>query len=272
MDANQCNINLLDADVVLPPWKHLPVGLKKQSRSKSKSQCSRENKPSPSPSPLSPAPLISMLIINSNFIRTDPTCSRDSGGSWISSCCKTAQAARAANCRTDEELAQRLHRAMNNSSRISKRCLRSEYNNDKYKQLKILPPSGKTGIAYGTSMGNDTGKFPLAHNGDAIEVGMDRKRSNEEPYITKKWTTVKQSRVVPRGILWNYMTCASGRKRSRIKLKNVASKHMQDQANAKEELNLTNAPKADKSSASHVSSLSVELPADNITPRKFMPT
>ena len=96
-------------------------------------------------------------------------------------------------------------------------------------------------------MENDTSKFPLSHNGDAIEVGMDRERSNEESYITKVDDKVSKSSrhdemevdnceaesSRSKGRLWNYMSCVPVAGRDVELSRKVASKHMKIQGSSK---------------------------------------
>jgi len=198
------------------------------------------------------------------------------------------------NCGTDEELARRLHRAMNSSPRISKNSPGSDSKNHKHKKLKISPPSEKGGTSIGISMRdgnnncNENGKLPLACNGDAVEGGIDCEGSNEETYTDKMDDKVSKSSKlddveVDSGEAQSSHSkdktfepsedvCINGRKRGRIKQKKLPLSicSFKDQANPKEEVNLTNSlltrARIDKSTARHVSLLPVETSADNATP------
>lgn len=204
------------------------------------------------------------------------------------------------NCGTDEELARRLHRAMNSSPRISKNSPGSESKNHKHKKLRISPPSEKGGISIGTNTRdgnnncNENGKLPLACNGDAMEGGIDCEGSNEETYTDKMDDKVsKSSRFdeveVDSGEAQSSHSkdktfepledvCINGRKRGRIKQKKLPLSicSFKDQANPKEEANLTNSlltrARTDKSTARHVSLLPVETSTDNVTPIEVPPT
>ncbi|KAJ8427831.1 LOW QUALITY PROTEIN: hypothetical protein Cgig2_001642 [Carnegiea gigantea] len=249
MDINECNTNHLVANVLLPPRKRLLED--------------------PSPSPLSPVPLsqFDLRVINNllksykNGSNISPQEIVKAAGLAATAAAQAVQVVRA----IAEERASIALKAM----AAANSALDSVASISKDTSTQNLAT-----IDYGMSMGNDTGKFPLAHNGDAIEVGMDCERSNEESYITKVDDKVSKSSrhdeievdnceaetSHSKGRLWNYITCVPVAGREVELSRKVTSKHMfKDQANATEELNLTNTPRADKSSADHVSSLSVEL-------------
>lgn len=183
------------------------------------------------------------------------------------------------NCGTDEELARRLHRAINSSPRISKHSPGSDSKNHKRKKLKISPPTEKSGIAN--------------CNGDVTEGGMDCEGSNEEPLTVKLDDKMLKS-TKPDEVEVNSVeaesshskektfeasddVCINGRKRGRIKQKKLPLSicSSKDQANPKDHI-LTNSlltrAKTDRSAVRHVSLLSLEPPAENVTPVEVGPT
>lgn len=207
------------------------------------------------------------------------------------------------NCGTDEELARRLHRAMNSSPRISKHSPgSSDSKNHKHKKLKISPPNEKNGIGIGillrdghnNGIVHGNGKLPLECNGDAIEEGIDCEGSNEETYTDKMDDKASKSSKLDevevdsgeaqsshskeKAFEPSEDTCINGRKRGRIKQKKLSLSicSFKDQANPKEEVNLTNSlltrARADKSTARHVSLLPIESSSDNVTPIEVAPT
>lgn len=361
MDTNECDINHLDADVLLPPRKRLLAGLKKQSFSESTSQFSQENNHSPSPSrsPLSPNPLSEFDLRLSNLLKSYKNGSKmspleiaEAARSKAAKAAKAAEAARTAaekkaaiavkavaaaksaldlvssipedvdsrdmdhktnklkkhvpiqpfykkyqpveKCGTDEELARRLHRAMNSSPRTSKHSLGSKYKNHKHKKLKISPPSERSGIGNGSSLGDGTSKLALTCNGDVVEGALDFEGSNEEPYTAKvddklsrfsrldeievNSGEAESSHSKGKALEPSDEMRVNGRKRGRIKQKKLPLSicSSKDQANPREELNLTKSflmrPRTDKPTARHVSLLSVEPPAaDNLSPARVTP-
>ncbi|KNA04606.1 hypothetical protein SOVF_198110 [Spinacia oleracea] len=189
------------------------------------------------------------------------------------------------NCGTDEELARKLHRAINSSPRINRHSSGSDSKNHKHKKLKISPSSEKSGVVA---------------NGDVVEGGMDCEGSNEEPYAVKlddkvlsKFTT-KADEVeveVDSGEAESSHSkaktftaasddvCNNGRKRGRIKQKKLPLSicSSKDQSNPKEDPpiltnSLLSRARTDKSTARHVSLLSLERPGENVTPMEVAPT
>lgn len=198
------------------------------------------------------------------------------------------------SCGTDEELARKLHRAINSSPRINRNSPGSDSKSHKHKKLKVSPPSEKSGVANGTSARDENAKLPSACNGDVIEGGMDCEGSNEEPFTVKlddkvsKFTKpdemevdsgeAESSQSKVKTFTPSDDVCTNGRKRGRIKQKKLPLSlcSSKDQSNPKEDLILTNSllsrGRTDKSTARHVSLLSLETPAENVTPMEVAQT
>ncbi|CAI9753310.1 unnamed protein product [Fraxinus pennsylvanica] len=97
------------------------------------------------------------------------------------------------NCKTDEELARKLHRAINSSPRISKNSPSSDLKNHKQKRLK-RSASGRTGVDSGgsvwegnqSSMSNGNGAVGKIHNEglvkevDMITVDLNTSKFNND--------------------------------------------------------------------------------------------
>lgn len=198
------------------------------------------------------------------------------------------------SCGTDEELARRLHRAINSSPRIAKPSQGSDTKNQKHKKLKFSPPSEKSSIANGTSAKDGNGKLPSAGDGDVTEGGMDFEGSNEEPVTVKIDDKVSKSTKpddveVNSGEMASIHSkektlepsddvCTNGRKRGRIKQKKLPLSlcSSKDQSNPKEDQNLTNSvfikARPDKSTPRHVALLSLEPPAESVASLEVAPT
>ncbi|KAE8703849.1 putative srpk [Hibiscus syriacus] len=221
MEANICEINHLDADVLLPPRKRLLAGFKKQASNANATSdqpiaASSTSSPSP-PSPPSPssatsssdvdAHLNNLLSPRLNNPNLSPEEIFEASRTAAIAAAKAAEAARAAaeekaaiaakaiaaaksaldmvatfsedagskdrylkknkikkhvpvqvlykkhqpieNSRVDEDLAQRLHRAINRSSRISKGSPISEWKGHQHKRPKSLPTLESTKVPNG---------------------------------------------------------------------------------------------------------------------------
>lgn len=250
---NACDVNQLDADVLLPPRKRLLAGLKKQN-----SEGDTNASPSPvaascvtdvaSPSSTSfssefEARLKHLLSCHSNNSNLTPEEVIEASKKAAVAATKAAEAARAAaeekaaiaakavaaaksaldlvasfseeaiskernlkkskskkhlpvqllykknkpveNCRKDEELARKLHRAMNSSPRISKNSPKSDSKGSRPKR-----PRGSSSfeITEGSECGNmAVGQDCLSlNNGHAIVGKMDSEGSNQEVCSGKK--------------------------------------------------------------------------------------
>nr|GMC67484.1 uncharacterized protein LOC109180617 [Ipomoea batatas] len=241
MEANVCDVNHLDADVLLPPRKRLLAGLKKQN--------SDVNSYTPSPSTASSSSTGSEFDTRlNNLLRSHLSKPGLSNEEIIETsrlaaveAAKVAKAARAAaeekaakaaravsaaknalelvaninkeaasrdrqskknktkkhvavqtlynkhkgieNSGTDEELARKLHTAINSSPRISKSSA-VEMRNHKHKRLKTSPPSEKGTVSNGVtslegpqlskSNGHGVGGLPDSKKGSVPETGMLR--------------------------------------------------------------------------------------------------
>ncbi|XVE87552.1 hypothetical protein DITRI_Ditri18aG0126700 [Diplodiscus trichospermus] len=218
MEANICDINHLEADVLLPPRKRLLAGFKKQASNANGASLqptvasSSSPPPSPSPSPSTStsdvnARLNNLLSSHFNNSNLSPEEILETSRAEAIAAAKAADAARAAaeekaaiaakaiaaaksaldmvaafsedtiskdrflkknklkkhvpvqllykkhqpieNYRTDEELARRLHQAVNSSPRISKSSPTSEWRGHKHKRPKSLPTHEKTKVSNG---------------------------------------------------------------------------------------------------------------------------
>ncbi|KAL2522021.1 hypothetical protein Fot_25944 [Forsythia ovata] len=168
------------------------------------------------------------------------------------------------NCKTDEELARKLHRAINSSPRISKNFPSSDLKNQKHKRLKSSA-SGRTGVDGGgsvwernqssTSNGNGAvGKIHtegLVKEVDMIMVDLNTSKFNndDQPKLENgegsqynKAERFKLENVVPRTLQSKEKFPESldsfGKKRGRIKQKKLPLSicSFRDQTSPKEEL------------------------------------
>lgn len=251
---NACDVNQLDADVLLPPRKRLLAGLKKQS-----SESDATASPSPvaascvtdvaSPSSASfssefEARLKHLLNCHSNNPNLTPEEVAEASRKAAVTATKAAEAARAAaeekaaiaakavakaksaldlvasfsedaivnkernlkknkskkhvpvqllykknkpieNCRKDEELARKLHRAMNSSPRISKNSPKSDSKGSRSKRPRSSSSFEITeGSECGMAVGQDC--LSLNNNGQAVVGKIDSEGSNQEVCSSKK--------------------------------------------------------------------------------------
>ncbi|OMO55684.1 hypothetical protein CCACVL1_27084 [Corchorus capsularis] len=235
MEANICDINHLDADVLLPPRKRLLAGFKKQASNANGASdqpivaSSSSSLPSPSPSPSTSssdvnAHLNHLSASHFNNRNLSPEEKLEASRAAAIAAAKAAEAARAAayekaaiaakaiaaaksaldlvatfsedtvskdrylkknklkkhvpvqllykkhqpieNHRTDEELARRLHRAINSSPRILNSSPTSEWRGNKHKRPKSSPTLEKTKVSNGAVV---LGGSPSSTcNGDTI--------------------------------------------------------------------------------------------------------
>ncbi|WMV16510.1 hypothetical protein MTR67_009895 [Solanum verrucosum] len=216
MEANVCDINHLDADVLLPPRKRLLAGLKKQN---SDVYSSIPSPPTVS-SPLCDFDIRLNNLLKSHFGDSNRSYEEIAEASRLAAleAVKAAKAARAIaeekaakaakavaaaksalelvatlsdegtsrdkhltlynknkgtdNCRTDEELARTLHRAINSSPRILKNST-SDSRNQKHKRLKRSSPSEKSKLQNGST--SLEGNRPSTSNGN----GFTRERESD---------------------------------------------------------------------------------------------
>ncbi|GMJ07859.1 hypothetical protein like AT4G35510 [Hibiscus trionum] len=316
MEANVCDINHLDSDVLLPPRKRLLAGFKKQaSNANGASDQPNAASSTSSPSPPSPASATSSSNVDAhlnNLLRSrfnNPNLSPEeifeASREAAIAAAKAAEAARAAaeekaaiaakaiaaaksaldmvatfsedagskdiylkknklkkhvpvqvlykkhqpieNSRVDEDLVQRLHRAIDSSSRISKGSPTSEWNGHQHKRLKSLPTLESTKVPDGgivlrgspssTCNGGtmateiDSGDLVKEHvkvgqsaldNGEA-ESGYSKEKACEDAY-------------------------SSSKKRGRVKLKKLPLSicSYRDRVNLKEEMITKSSPLMEK--------------------------
>ncbi|KAA8547597.1 hypothetical protein F0562_004026 [Nyssa sinensis] len=231
MEANLCDINHLDADVLLPPRKRLLAGLKKQSSDGISHLQSISITSSEFDTRLNN---LLKSHLNSSNLSTEEIV--DASRSAAIAAAKVAEAARAAaeekaaiaakavaaaksalelvatvsedaalkeryfkknkmkkhvtvqmlynkpqpieNCKTDEELARKLHQAMNSSPRISKHSSTSDLKNHKHKRVKNLSISEKTRDSNVVMVWE--GNLPSATNGNGIVGELDSEGSSQE--------------------------------------------------------------------------------------------
>uniref|UniRef100_F6H4C9 Uncharacterized protein n=1 Tax=Vitis vinifera TaxID=29760 RepID=F6H4C9_VITVI len=279
MEANICDINHLDADVLLPPRKRLLAGLKKQS---SDGDATLHPSPIAMTSNEFDARLNKLLSSHLKNPSLTPEEIVEASRSAAKAAAKAAEAARAAaeekaaiaakamaaaksaleliasvseetsskerylkknkskkhvpvqllykkhqpveNYRTDEELARKLHRAMNSSPRISKNSSSSDWKNHKHKKPKIFPAVEKTRVPNGGMVLE--GNSPSTCNGSSIAADQ-LETDNGEAGCSKE----KNSEALDH-------LSTTGRKRGRIKLKKLPLSicTIRDRANPKEEL------------------------------------
>lgn len=331
MEANICDVNHLDADVLLPPRKRLLAGLKKQS-----SDGDSTLQPSPVPAASSPAssssasasvfassssPFSSEFnnrlnnLLSSHSANLSPEEIVEASRIAASAAAKAAETARAAaeekaaiaakavataksaldmvasfseegackdrysrknklkkhvpvqllykryqpieNCNKDEELARKLHRAINSSPRICKNSSSSDLKGHKHKKPKISSSSERT---------RSNGDMVLeqncaaACNGHAVAGEVDSEGAIRESYKNKadekacRYDKADQSEMdygeaessQTNEKTWDDIS-TSGKKRGRVKLKKLPLSicTFRDQANPREEADTRSTPLAD---------------------------
>ncbi|KAK8607387.1 hypothetical protein V6N13_053126 [Hibiscus sabdariffa] len=330
MEANICDINHLDADVLLPPRKRLLAGFKKQASSANgasdqptvaSSSSSPPASPSPSPSSTLPSPptlssdvnahlknlLMSSHLYNPNL---SPEENLKASRAAATSAAKAAETARAAaeekaaiaakaiaaaknaldivakisedrdrrlkknklkkhvpvqllykkhqpieSPRTDEELARKLHQAINSSPRISKNSP-SDWRGRKHKRPKIMPTLEKTKDSNG---GIVLGRRPSSTcNGRTIAGEIDSEDSMEESFKEKangaKYEKSGQSELdnveaeSSHSKEKAFEDVTPGKKRGRMKLKRLPLSicSFRDRVNPKEEMISKSSPLTEK--------------------------
>nr|KYP34966.1 hypothetical protein KK1_044021 [Cajanus cajan] len=279
---NACDVNQLDADVLLPPRKRLLAGLKKQG-SDSDATASASASPSPvaascvtdvaSPSSSSfssefEARLKHLLSCHSNNPNLTPEEIVEASKAAATVATKAAEAARAVaeekaaraakaveaakraldlvaslseeaagkernlkKNKTDEELARKLHRAMNSSPRISKNSPNSDSKGSKHKKPRS---SSSLEISEGTESGVAFGQDCLSLNNEhAIAGKIDSEGSIQE--------ACSNNREAESSMLKG-KNCEDsspiGKKRGRVKLKKLPLSicTSKDRAQPKEEI------------------------------------
>ncbi|XP_022158290.1 uncharacterized protein LOC111024810 [Momordica charantia] len=321
MEANICDVNHLDADVLLPPRKRLLAGLRKQGADGD----GTFNLPpvaspscSPPPSPSYATTSIEFNIRLSNLLSAhsntnlSPEEIVEASRSAAAAAVKAAQSARAAaeekaaiaakavaaaksamdlvasiseeaackeinlrknklkkhvpvqllytkyqpieNCKTDEELARKLHRAINSSPRITKNSSSPDVRGQKHKKLKSSPGSEKTRVS-NCDISQELDPTPSC-NGHAKISEASSECSFREVYKlkadekTSKYEKNYQSRMDngEAETSRKEKTCddisVTVKKRGRVKLKKLPLSicSFRDQATLKEEMNNGSSP------------------------------
>ncbi|KAE8685951.1 MUTL protein, putative isoform 1 [Hibiscus syriacus] len=297
MDANVCDINHLDADVLLPPRKRLLAGFKKRAsdaNGASDQRIAAASTSSPSPSPATSssdvdAHLNNLLSSRFNNPNLSPEEVYEASRAAAIAAAKAAKAARAAaeekaaiaaksiaaaksalemvatfsedvggkdrylkknkpkkhvpvqvlykkhqpieSSRVDEDLAQRLHRAINSSPRISKDSPIYECKGHQQKRSKNLPTLENTkvlngGIVLRGSPSSTRNGGMMAESGESVldnGEAESKEKACEDTYPT-------------------------GKRRGRIKLKKLPLSvcSYRDRVNAKEDMINKNSPLMDK--------------------------
>ncbi|GAB2279408.1 hypothetical protein Dimus_014050 [Dionaea muscipula] len=345
MEANGCDINHPDSDVLLPPRKRLLAGLKKQnSESTSRSPQGISNSSSLCGFDARINDLVKSCKNGSSMTLEEIA---EAAGSAAAAAAKAASAARAVaeeksaiaakavaaaksaldlvasfsedsgmkernykknklkkhvpvqllykknqpeNFREDEELARKLHRAMNSSPRISKHSPGSDVKKHRNKRLKISPINNEQDkIPNGVAM--KEGKLSSAHGRDDVAEEADSEGSYDESYIEKsddkasKSSTsdliednsgeAESSHAKEKHVEASDDTCTNGRKRGRIKQKKLPLSFcsFKDQANPSSSMPASVTP--DKSTGNAALPLplpSVEPKADGILSIEAAPT
>ncbi|KAK1589595.1 hypothetical protein Q3G72_035595 [Acer saccharum] len=323
MEANICDINHIDADVLLPPRKRLLAGYKKQSSDANGNYDGGSHQPmdasssSPPSSSSSEFARLNNLLNSSNLSNEEIAKLAKSAATAAS---KAAQEARAAaeekaaiatkaitavknalalvdsfneepaskeksprknklkkhvpvqllykkpqtaeDSNTDEELARRLHRAMNSSPRITKNVSSSEAKGHKQKKPKSLSVSEKIrvpngGIVFGgnpacTSSGHAAIANVNSGNEDSIrEVYAVKVDEKESRYEKTRQLELENEEAEPSLLKEKNMEETSsypGKRRGRLKLKKLplSSCTSRDRENPKEEMITKATPLTDK--------------------------
>lgn len=327
MEANICDVNHLDADVLLPPRKRLLAGLKKQSPEADASSwlslvsasASASADASSSSSPPSSSEFNIRLnnILSSHNPNLSPEELVEISNSAAAAAAKAAEDARAAaeekaaiaakavaaaksalelvaslsedaaggkekyskknklkkhvpvqllykkyqpieNCKKDEELARKLHRAINSSPRISKNPPSADSKGHKHKKPKIAHSSEKVRVPNG---GNVLEQNPAPTcNGHAVAGKDNSEDTILELYKSKADEKANRNDKAGRLEMDNGEAESSqvkekrgdeisttGKKRGRVKLKKLPLSicTFRDQANPKEEMDARGSPLTD---------------------------
>ncbi|KAL5557348.1 hypothetical protein UlMin_039584 [Ulmus minor] len=359
MEANICDVNHLDADVLLPPRKRLLAGLKKQNSdgdgslrlsvvaspssplgSASAYACAlSSSSPSSSEFNIRLSNLLSShnnanlsreeIVESSKFVAAAAVKAAEAARALAeekaSIAAKAVVAAKSAldlvasfseeamykercmkknkfkkhvpvqllykkyqpieNCRKDEELARKLHRAINSSPRISKNSPGSGSKGHKHKKPKMSISSEKTRDSI---EGSQAGQFPTSNcNGHAVagEVNSvqelykniaDEKACTYEKAGQSEINNSEAESSQTKEKTWDDMS-ANGKKRGRVKLKKLPLSNctFRDQANPKEEVDIRNSPLTDMNMGNPTSSsrplFNVEPPPNSVMPIEAKP-
>ncbi|GAB2226238.1 hypothetical protein Droror1_Dr00022039 [Drosera rotundifolia] len=163
------------------------------------------------------------------------------------------------NCRKDEELARKLHQAINSSPRISKHSPGSDMKNHKHKKLKVYPTQEKGVIPNGVVV--KEGKIPSVHSKENVLGDVESESSDDESYTVKLNGKASKSSTADHYLEHNSRvaesrdskekhfeasaeTYTNGRKRGRVKLKKLPLSlcSIKDQANPSSSGQATDAP------------------------------
>ncbi|GMP26936.1 hypothetical protein CsSME_00003159 [Camellia sinensis var. sinensis] len=337
MEANLCDLNHLDSDVLLPPRKRLLAGLKKQNFDANSHHPSASSSLSGFDSRLNN--LMRSHLKNPNL---SPEEIVEASRSAAAAAVRVAEAARAVaeekaeiaakavaaaksalqlvetvseeatskerylkknkmkkhlpvqmlynkhkraeNCKTDEELARKLHQAMNSSPRISKNSSTSELKSNKYKRLKKgLPTSEKTRVSNGgiawegiPSNGNgvtcEVGSEGSVHEGYPVGADENTLRLVRADRLKMDNGGAETSHTKEKMVESSDETCSISRKRGRMKQKKLPLSicTFRDRANPKEGLKYESSPSTEenkgKSTSSNKPLFSVRPPRDGMMP------
>ncbi|XP_028109079.1 uncharacterized protein LOC114307845 isoform X1 [Camellia sinensis] len=312
MEANLCDINHLNSDVLLPPRKRLLAGLKKQNFDGNSHQPSTSTTSSEFDTRLN-----NLLRSHLNNPNLSPEEIVEASRSAAAAAVKVAEAARAAaeekaamaakavaaaksalelvaavseessasreryskknkmkkhipvqtlynkhkpiqNCRTDEELARKLHQAINSSPRISKHSSTSELKGNKHKRLKGLSTPEKSRVSNGgiaqerntPSMSNGNGvtrkvnSEGSSHEAYAVRVDENVSKLNKLDRLKMDNGEAETSRLKEKNLESSDEACSIGRKRGRMKQKKLPLSicTFRDRSNPKEELKSKSSP------------------------------
>lgn len=330
MEANLCDVNHLDADVLLPPRKRLLAGLKRQN---CESDCASHasclaSVSSSSTSSVFDAHLNNLLRAHIGDSDLSPEEIVEASKSAAAAKAKAAKAARAAaeekaaiaakavaaaksaldlvasfpeevgnkdrtlkrnklqkhvpvhslyrnqraveSCGEDEELARKLHRAINSSPRISKNSSSSDSKGQR-KRPRILPNLDEARVP---NAGVVPGEISPKCNGHAVMDEIDSEGSTYEANVNKVDENWESSRSKER--VWDD-GCSTGKKRGRVKLKKLPLSicTSKDQASPKDESNSRRSPSSEqitgKPVAGNVPLFSVEPSKDGVRPFEATP-
>ncbi|XP_059623343.1 uncharacterized protein LOC132266482 [Cornus florida] len=340
MEANLCDINHLDSDVLLPPRKRLLAGLKKQNSNGNShllpltsatsnefdtrlNNLLRSHLKNPN---LSPEEMVESSRSAAVAAGKVAVSARAVADEKAEKAAKAVAAAKGAlelvatisentdcrernsrknkmkkhvqvemlytkhrsveNCKTDEELARKLHRAINSSPRISKFSSTSDLNSHKRKRLKNVPISEKTRISNGVTVWE--GSPPSTSNGNGLAGEVDSEGSVHELYATRvdestpKFNKADRLKIDSEEVESSHSKERIGeslddissncRKRGRLKQKKLPLSicTFRDRENPKEELKSRSSPLTEesmpKTTASKMPLFPVEPSGDGVMP------
>ncbi|KAM7523961.1 hypothetical protein LguiA_013863 [Lonicera macranthoides] len=290
MEANNCDINHLDADVLLPPRKRLLAGLKKQNfdgnsndkafTSSSSSEFDsrminllRSHSSNPN---LSVEEMVESSRLAAEAAVKVAVAARTASEEKAALAAKAMDAAKSAlemvaivneetnckdrnlkkknklkrhipvqmlysksNCKTDEELARKLHQAINSSPRISKNSSSSDLKGHKHRRLrKSLSLPEKTRVSNGNGITGEVDSGSSTREAYAVRVDENTSKFNKDERLNLengKGVTIHSE--AKNGDSLEDMNNV-GRKRGRIKQKKLPLSicNFRDQANPKGEL------------------------------------